>query len=131
MNDIKNRKVKIFLASIFLIVGLVLILNTFLLNIFGMIIDRGYFIPKESSAFSFRCLMMNGGSGEWWVYGEDKRNYYFNGDHEYKTGYVVFPKSEISLCKGFNAQDYSTWCSAYKINSEVPRNGNSIRAYPK
>ena len=113
------KPAKTILISITLMVGLIWTFRVPLTNVLGIIDDRGYIIPKESSIFSFRILVMNEGSGEWWIYGEDNNNYYFQGNHEYKTGYIVFPKSKVKFCKDFNQVDYATWCKIYIIHSEI------------
>jgi hypothetical protein len=39
-------------------------------NLWSLATGRGFFVPTESSVFSFRVTKMNEGSGEWWLYGE-------------------------------------------------------------
>jgi hypothetical protein len=73
------------------------------------ITGRGYDIPKESSVFTFSPLCMNAGSGEWWVYGEDNKNYYVITDNM-SPPYLVYPKIKASACHGFNKTRVKTWC---------------------
>ena len=40
-------------------------------NAWSLATGQGFFIPEESSVFSFRVMRMNEGSGEWWLYGRD------------------------------------------------------------
>ena len=46
-------------------------------NCWMMVIASEYIIPKESNICQFEVNQMNAGSGDWWVYGQDKTNYYF------------------------------------------------------
>ena len=116
-----HLKLRAILIGVTLVIGVVWILRVPLINVLGVIDDRGYIIPRESSFFTFRILEMNKGSGEWWIYGEDEDNYYFQGDHGYQSGYIVFQKSKVSLCEGFDKLNYGTWCKAYVVHSEVTR----------
>lgn len=64
-----------------------------------------YIIPKESSFISFKVTFMNPGSGDWWIYGEDRVNYYYY----YGLGnYAVIPRE--NTCLSFKKLDYRTWC---------------------
>ncbi|WP_133797628.1 hypothetical protein [Prosthecobacter fusiformis] len=79
-------------------------------NLLGTLMDPGYIIPEESSVWTFTPSVMNSGSGDWWMYGEDSRHYYHNIG---LVEYAVFPRSEASKCKGFNPHDIETWCPAH------------------
>src|SRR5262245_45637687 len=68
----------------------------------------GYFIPKESSVFTFSATEMNSGSGGWWLRGEDRQNLYALVEDEPR--YVVFPKAAIARCHGFVEADPKSWC---------------------
>lgn len=71
--------------------------------------EPAYVIPTESSMLRFTPTRMNEGSGDWWVYGQDDRNYYyFTGSGE--PPYVVMPKAEANACVGFESTDHRTWC---------------------
>lgn len=65
---------------------------------------RGYYIPTESSLSSFQVITMNDGSGEWWLYGEDKKRYYANLG---QRRYLVVEKN--NLPDGFIPTDKDTW----------------------
>ncbi len=80
-----------------------------LCNLWNVSTGRGYFIPEKSSVFSFTPLVMNEGSGEWWLYGEDRNNYY-SLENDSGAAYIVFPKEDIKRCLGFISTDYRTWC---------------------
>lgn len=87
-------------------------------NLWGLLTDRLYLIPTESSLWSFRVSKMNPGSGDWWIYGEDAKNYYFF-EEEPETAYTLFPKSRVAQCSGFHPQDVSTWCPEYRVNRDT------------
>jgi hypothetical protein len=82
-------------------------------NLWSLSTGQGFFIPQESSVFSFKVLQMNTGSGEWWIYAEDRKNYYFAGDLDKPVKYALFPKANVADCVNFNPTNYSTWCQEY------------------
>jgi hypothetical protein len=84
------------------------LLTPFVENAWGLAAARGFAIPKESSIFTFRVTRMNDGSGEWWLYGEDFRNFY--GVPDANVAYFVFPRAKVAQCPGFDPRDTSTWC---------------------
>ena len=45
--------------------------QTFLMNSWLLLTEYAYFIPAESSMWRFEATVMNPGSGEWWLYGQD------------------------------------------------------------
>lgn len=80
-------------------------------NLWDLLTGVGYEIPAESSVFSFRATVMNEGSGEWWMYGEDGRNFYGVPVNDAGTAkYLVFPREKAAGCRGFDAHDTATWC---------------------
>lgn len=97
---------------IFLIILIFFLANLFVTPLMGnlwcLLTGRGYIIPKESSLFTFKPLVMNEGSGEWWLYGEDNKNYYhFTGENV--KPYQKISKNEANQCPGFVVTDYKTW----------------------
>jgi hypothetical protein len=81
-------------------------------NLWGLVTGAGYAIPSESSIFTFRATVMNDGSGEWWMYGEDRRNFYGVPEKGAPpAGYLVFPRGRVGECPGFSARDVTTWCA--------------------
>ncbi len=77
-------------------------------NIWFLMTEPGYIVPAESSVFTFRPTVLNPGSGDWWIYGEDGDNYYhFIGKGERPYGYI--PRLKAEEVVGFDPQDYSTW----------------------
>jgi hypothetical protein len=55
-------------------------------------------------------IEMNNGSGEWWIYGQDYRYYYYAGDGVGKHRYRFIHGSKANECRGFVVTDFSTWC---------------------
>jgi len=107
-----KKKIILIIIAAFFFLFLVLylpIMGNYWGNSLLLIMDPVYIIPKESSKFNFNPTVMNPGSGDWWIYGEDNKNYYyFNGDK--KTPYIFIAKKKSKQCNGFNAHDNNTWC---------------------
>lgn len=81
-----------------------------LLNGWSVLTGRGYVVPAESSVFAFEPTLMNPGSGEWWLYGEDARHYF----HFTGTGappYTKIARSAAARCRGFDRHDVGTWAA--------------------
>lgn len=97
----KNKKYKLIL---YLLIVYILFFTECVSNVGSLIASRGYFIPKESSVFTFSVVLENPGNGEYWIYGEDKKYYYYSGISPY-----VFIEKE-NTCPHFNRIDYRTWC---------------------
>jgi hypothetical protein len=87
-----------------------LLISPLLGNAWLLLIGRGYFIPADSSIFTFEPIEMNNGSGEWWIYGQDYRYYYYAGDGVGKHRYRFVHRSQANACRGFVVTDFSTWC---------------------
>lgn len=103
----KNRVILIlFLVAIILIaVGW-----NGLINGWHLATGRGFIVPKESTIFQFHATVMNEGSGEWWVYGEDSNSYYyFTGDSV--MPYIKYTKQMALTCESFDPLNYLTWCN--------------------
>jgi hypothetical protein len=94
-----------------LIVVTVLVSFTYALgNAWLMLTGQGYEIPEESSIFTFNATVMNNGSGEWWIYGEDGRNYYhYTGGSP--RSYIALAKAQSTKCPAFDRHSITTWCS--------------------
>lgn len=91
-------------ASVVVVAGTPIASNTWF-----ALTEPAYVIPAESSMLRFTPTQMNEGSGDWWVYGQDDRNYYyFTGSGQ--PPYVVFPKAQVADCAGFQRDDHRTWC---------------------
>jgi hypothetical protein len=77
-----------------------------LVNVASLVVDSQdvYHIPRGSSLFTFRPTEWNGGSGDWWIYGEDNRAYYY-----FEDG-IYISKQTAKSCQGFLKNDHTTWC---------------------
>lgn len=84
-------------------------------NIFMLVIEKEYFIPKQSSIFTFNETVKNDGSSDVWRYGEDFSNYYFNLS-TFTNDVLFFTKKNINKCPGFNPEDITTWCGVKAPN---------------
>lgn len=93
-------------------------------NVLATIMDPVYIIPKESSVWTFHPTVMNSGSGDWWLYGEDSRHFYhFIGSEEVE--YVVFPRQSAAGCEGFDPHHIDSWCADQLINISPGEVGRS------
>jgi hypothetical protein len=91
-------------AGIYLAAGTNLVTNAWLL-----ITEPANVIPTESSLWRFTPTVMNDGSGDWWIYGEDNENYYyFPGSGQ--RPYVAMSRASALDCPGFNSKSFRTWC---------------------
>ena len=87
---------------------MIVVLTPLLGNVYSLVADVGYFIPRESSVLTFRVLVNNSGSGEWWLRGEDWQNFYAIDGKE--PIYYLFPKRSLEACPTFSPIDVATWC---------------------
>jgi hypothetical protein len=60
-------------------------------NVWLLLTENAYFVPKESSIWSFEATVLNQGSGNWWVCGEDSRYFYVM---RADSGYFFMAKNE-------------------------------------
>ena len=89
-------------------------------NLVGLAMEPVYIVPKESSIWSFEPKVMNTGSGDWWIYAEDaKCYYYFEGSRE--VAYHTFRKTDVPMCPDFASQDHRTWCPGLTKRETHPR----------
>jgi hypothetical protein len=96
-------------GAAFLAILLILLVTPVAGNLWLLLIEPLYVIPRESSISTFEPTVMNPGSGDWWIYGEDKSHfYYFTG--ESPSLYVMYPKKLAAQCVGFQPINYETWC---------------------
>jgi hypothetical protein len=77
-------------------------------NGFGLVVDSQdvYHIPRGSSLFTFRPTEWNDGSGDWWIFGEDNRFYYYFEDA------LKISKQAAKTCPNFSKTELSTWCQS-------------------
>jgi hypothetical protein len=90
-----------------------------LANLFSLFTREGFFIPSQSSIFTFHTTVENSGSGEWWIYGED-HHYFYALPARDGTRYLAFPKANQSNNVGFQPNDYNTWLQESTISSPIP-----------
>ncbi|SHH80574.1 hypothetical protein SAMN05720761_1281 [Fibrobacter sp. UWCM] len=72
-------------------------------------IEPVYIIPNESSLCRFEVNQMNNGSGDWWIYGQDNKNYYYYIGHD-SLPYITFSNGAAQICSGFDKLNVNTWC---------------------
>ena len=77
-------------------------------NLWFLTTEEGYFVPADSSLFVFRPTQLNPGEGDWWIYGEDGRAFYYNTGRG-RGRYRLITRSEASGIDGFDPQDVSSW----------------------
>lgn len=97
-----------------------------LANAMGLAAEKVYIIPEESSLWRFRPTVMNRGSGDWWLYGEDA-DYYYHFEGSKEVAYHAFRRSDVSQCPNFEPHNYETWC----VNLVVPRKSARITEFWK
>ncbi len=78
-------------------------------NAWMMLVDRESTLPAESSIFSFKPYVINQGSSNYWIYGQDREHYFFF-SYEPAVPYLFILKS--NTCPGFDRLNVKTWCSA-------------------
>ena len=101
-------KILLLLAPLCLVVLLATLSNC-LSNFWMLLIEPNYIIPKESNFFQFEANQMNDGSGDWWVYGQDNKNYYYFLGSDFLP-YITFSKGDTQTCSGFDKLNINTWC---------------------
>ncbi|MDT9581148.1 hypothetical protein [Stenotrophomonas indicatrix] len=74
-----------------------------------LLMDRSNFIPAQSSIFSFEPYVINEGSSNYWLYGQD-RNYYYHFTYRADAPYLYITRK--NACAGFDRADVRTWCGA-------------------
>lgn len=77
-------------------------------NVLMLLMDRANFIPAESSIWTFEPYEINQGSSSYWLYGEDRVNFYYFA-YTPENAYRVIAKS--NQCAGFDKRDVRTWCT--------------------
>jgi hypothetical protein len=108
----KKHLFKMLIISFFLVCILLGIFTEFFGNVWCLLTGRGYFIPKESNIFVFKVTEDNDGSGEYWIYGEDKNYFYRFIDTDSK--YYKLKKGNET--EKFNKLDYTTWDNKERVN---------------
>lgn len=75
-------------------------------NVWSLVTARGFFIPAESSVFSFQVTKESAGSGEWWLYGEDEQQLFAL--HPKESIYLSVPRSAQSCCPNFDSLNFAS-----------------------
>ena len=101
-------RILLLLMPLCLVVLLIAFSNA-LLNCWMLLIEPNYIIPKESNIFQFDVNQMNEGSGDWWIYGQDNKNYYYYIGHD-SLPYITFSNGAAQICSGFDKLNVNTWC---------------------
>jgi hypothetical protein len=83
--------------------------SMFFSNVWLLLTGEEFEIPVESSIFTFHASILNDGSGDWWLYGEDERNYYWYTGQPSRA-YVAYSKIRAMNCRGFDPHNEATWC---------------------
>jgi hypothetical protein len=78
-------------------------------NIWYMVHDRHYRIPREASLLSFDAASIKNTQ---WVYGSDNLRFYYQPLSEPETYYTIL-KSQAKTCPDFDALDFNTWCKTH------------------
>ncbi|CAM2811168.1 hypothetical protein DRF59_14730 [Chryseobacterium flavum] len=107
-NKLKNKMKKILLLLALSVFICVFVFTSFFGNLYSIVTENGYEIPKESSVFTFEATKMNSGSGGWWMYGEDHKKYYALTNDSIST-IISINKTKSKKIKTFDKLDYKTW----------------------
>lgn len=109
------------MSGVLLLAGILVLLTPLVGNALGNLYlvatANGYFVPEESSLFSFVSTEEVEGNGEWWVRGEDRSTFFALGYDVYWS----FPKSKVRQCQGFDVNDHRTWCAPHVTARPIPR----------
>ena len=104
--NLKKKHIGLGILGLFLLIGFSTQLFS---NLWGFLTGNGYFIPNQSSIFAFQATEMNKGSGDYWLYGEDKKNYYTTLEKDYIEPYALISKVNAKLIPNFDKTNYETW----------------------
>lgn len=105
----------IFFSIVFIALGFIYSASplSILRNCYSLAANRGYFIPTESNIWIFKSIKDNEGSGEYWLFGEDLKNYYKYSENQEFGHYHWISKENTSKCMSFNSLDPKTWCKEF------------------
>lgn len=97
---------------LFYIILFFLLLNTNLVtNMWMLLTDSSNYIPEESNIVFFTPTQIDDGSGGYWLYGKDLKNYYHFSTVESDTYYFISNKNN---CPQFSETHFETWCEKNK-----------------
>lgn len=116
--SIKNKCLLFFLILLFFFLFMIFRFEC-LSNCWMMVVASEYIIPKESNICQFEVNQMNAGSGDWWVYGQDKTNYYFFLGYD-SLPYITYSMKDAQKCLGFDKINVRTWCNIIVNELDIP-----------
>ena len=103
----KNKIAFLFISIAIAFMACLLFMTPMVANAWYLLVGNGFVIPNESSIFTFKVTQMNEGSGEWWLYGQDRQFYYhFLGENG--LSYIKILKE--NSCNSFDPLNSETWC---------------------
>lgn len=73
--------------------------------------DSTNYIPTESNIIFFTPTQIDDGSGGYWRYGKDLKNYYYFSTIEGDVYYLI---SKSNSCPKFSEINFQTWCETNK-----------------
>ncbi|MFJ2530500.1 MULTISPECIES: hypothetical protein [Pseudomonas] len=101
-------KRRLFLGLTALLLALAMFATPLVSNAVMLLMERSNFIPAQSSIWTFEPYEINQGSSSYWLYGEDRVNYY-SFTYTPETAYRLIAKN--NQCAGFDKRDVRTWCT--------------------
>ena len=102
------KKILILFVSIFIL----LFFSQFFSNVWMLMTDSLNYIPEDSNIFLLEVMQIDEGSGGYWRYAQDRKNYYYFSEKEVNTYYQIALNHH---CKNFNKLDVQTWCEVKKF----------------
>ncbi|WKB81795.1 DUF4952 domain-containing protein [Cellulophaga lytica] len=113
---LKIKHIGLGIAGLFLLIGFSTKLFS---NFWGLLIGNGYLIPNQSSVFTFQATEMNKGSGDYWLYGEDNKNYYTTLEKDNIEPYVFIAKEKAKSIPNFDKTNYETWWNTQILCKDI------------
>ncbi|XFC38513.1 hypothetical protein ACEF39_001511 [Stenotrophomonas indicatrix] len=109
MKSSSRRTLGIFMAVLIVGTMAICLATPLASNATMLLMDRSNFIPAQSSILSFEPYVINDGSSNYWLYGQDQ-TYYYHFTYQADAPYLYIPRK--NACAGFDRADVRTWCSA-------------------
>ncbi len=78
-------------------------------NWISMLDRNGFFVPEDSSVWSFRETVSDSGSGGYWLYGEDAAAFYAAETRGGVERYSRITRRAAAEVDGFEPHDFETW----------------------
>lgn len=102
------KKMLILFGSIFIL----FFLSQFFSNVWMLMTDSSNYIPEDSNILTLKITQVDEGSGGYWRYAQDHKNYYYFSEKEVNTYYQIALNHH---CENFNKLDVQTWCEVKKF----------------